>query len=375
MRRHTTAEFQQLARPALPSRPAAWPTRLNSLPHLPLMLRGLRLGFFDVSLRDGPCWHSDRYLALLGYGAEHRAQFEAGFRPLVHPQDAPALRARLQRRASTRLIRAAYEARVMRRDGTWVWVRWIGVVSERAPDGTPLRLVGTMESIEAMKRREAALIEARDELSALVDHANQEIEEERRRLAGEVHDQLGQMLTLLRLELDQLAAEAGRREGLRTVLARLRGHVDDALQASRRIALRMRPAMLDFGLVPALRWLATDFDTRTSCPCEFRHGEDAETLLPDAAATALFRIAQEAMSNAVRHAGPCEILVRLERAGPCIELVIIDNGRGFDPAAVRGRARLGLSGMRERAQRVGARWTLHSAPGQGTRVEVLLPLA
>ena len=263
----------------------------------------------------------------------------------------------------------------MRRDGTWVWVRWIGVVSERAPDGTPLRLVGTMESIEAMKRREAALIEARDELSALVDHANQEIEEERRRLAGEVHDQLGQMLTLLRLEIDQLAAETGRREGLRTVLARLRGHVDDALQASRRIALHMRPAMLDFGLVPALRWLAADFDARTGHPCTFKYGEAAETPLPDAAATALFRIAQEAMSNAARHAGPCEILVRLERAGPCLELVVTDNGHGFDPAAVRGRARLGLSGMRERAQRVGARWTLHSAPGQGTRVEVLLPLA
>ena len=375
MRRPSTEGIPPLQPPPLSPKPAPRSAGVAGHPNLPLMLRGLRVGFFDVSQLDGPCWYSDRYLAVLGYGAEHRPQFKAGFRPLIHPQDVPALLARIQRRGRRRLTRTAYEARVMRRDGTWVWVRWVGVVSERAPDGTPLRVVGTMENIEALKRRETALVEARDELSALVDHADQEIEAERRRLAGEVHDQLGQMLTLLRLELDQLAAGAGRRESLRAVLARLRSHVDDALQASRRIALRMRPAMLDFGLVPALRWLAADFDARMGRPCVFGHCEDAETPLPDAAATALFRIAQEAMSNAARHAGPCEILVRLERAGRSLRLVVTDDGCGFDPAAVRGRARLGLSGMRERAQRVGARWTLHSAPGQGTRIEVLLPLA
>lgn len=375
MRRQPPEESRPPARPARPSRPGIWPAHLTGHPHLPLMLRGLRLGFFDVSQFDGPCWYSDRYLAMLGYGAEHRAQFQAGFRPLIHPQDVPALRSRLERRGRQRLTHTVYEARVMRCEGSWVWVRWIGVVSERAPDGTPLRVVGTMENIQAPKRREAALVEARDDLAALVDHANQAIEDERRRLAGEVHDQLGQMLTLLGLEIDRLATETGRREALRPVLDGLRRHVDDALQASRRIALRMRPAMLDFGLVPALRWLAEDFDTRTGCTCVFSHGRGVEVTLPDAAATALFRIAQEAMSNAVRHAGPCGIVMRLDRAGRSLKLVVTDDGAGFDPAAVRGRARLGLSGMRERAQRVGARWSLHSGPGQGTRVEVLLPLA
>ena len=355
-------------------RPAAGQAELAvNHPQLPLMLRSLRLGFFDAGLFGGPCWYSKRYLAMLGYGREHRAQFEAGFRPLVHPDDVPALRSRLQRRERGGRIHNATEARLMRRDGRWIWVRWVGVVSERDAQGRPLRMVGTMESIDALKQREGALIEAHDELSALVDDAHHAIEEERKRLAGEVHDQLGQLLTLMRMELDQLAAQAGRQEALLPVLDRLRSRVDETLQASRRIALRMRPAMLDFGLAAALRWLAQDFDTHTGCACTLALDERAGTELPETVATALFRIAQEAMSNAARHAGPCRVQVRLERAGPALKLVIHDDGPGFDPAAVRRRARLGLIGMRERAQRIGARWTLHSTPGQGTRIEVLLP--
>ena len=261
----------------------------------------------------------------------------------------------------------------MRRDGRWLWIRWVGVISERDAEGRPVRMVGTMESIDALKQRELALVETRDELSALVDHVHRAVEAEQKRLAGEVHDQLGQMLTLLRLELDQLAAEAGRRQALRPVLDRLRGHVDEALHAGRRIALRMRPALLDFGLAPALQGLVEDFDTCTACACSLSVGADADVPMPDAAATALFRIAQESLSNAVRHGGPCRIQVRLERVDGGLNLVIADDGTGFDPAAVRGRARLGLIGMRERAQHVGARWTLRSAPGQGTQIEVQLP--
>lgn len=342
-------------------------------PHLPLMLRSLRLGFFDASLLGGPCWYSNRYLAILGYGRGHRAQFEAGFRPLVHPEDVPALRARLQRSERGGRIHNAAEARLMRRDGRWIWVRWVGVVSERDAQGRPLRMVGTMENIDALKQREGALVEAHAELSALVSHAHHAIEEERKRLAGEVHDQLGQLLTLLRLELDQLSAQVGHREALLTVRDRLRSRVDETLQASRLIALRLRPAMLDFGLAAALRWLVDDFDARAGCACTFTLDEGADTGLPETVATALFRIAQEALSNAVRHAGPCRVQVCLERAGQALRLVVVDNGPGFDTGAVRRRARLGLIGMRERAQGVGAGWTLRSTPGQGTRIEVLLP--
>lgn len=342
-------------------------------PQLPLMLRSLRLGFFDASLFGGTCWYSDRYLALLGYGREHRAQFEAGFRPLVHPEDVPAMQARLQRRARGGRIHNATEARVMRRDGRWIWVRWVGIISERDAQGRPLRMVGTMESIDTLKQRQGALIEAHDELSALVDHAHDRIEEERKRLAGEVHDQLGQMLALLRLELDQLAGQAEAQDALRPVLDRLRGRVDETIQASRRIALRMRPAVLDFGLAAALRWLVEDFDASTGCAFTFVSNHAADTELPEATATALFRIAQEAMSNAVRHAGATRVEVRLERTGRALALVVDDDGHGFDPSAVRRRARLGLVGMRERAQRIGARWALRSTPGQGTRIEVLLP--
>jgi len=262
---------------------------------------------------------------------------------------------------------------VMRRDGRWIWVRWVGIISERDAQGRPLRMVGTMESIDTLKQRQGALIEAHDELSALVDHANDRIEEERKYLAGEVHDQLGQMLALLRLEFDQFARQAAEQDAMRPALDRLRGRVDDALQASRRIALRMRPAVLDFGLAAALRWLVEDFDARTGCVFTLVLGDGADTALPEATATALFRIAQEAMSNAVRHAGATRVEVRLERTGRALALVVDDDGHGFDPSAVRRRARLGLVGMRERAQRIGARWALRSTPGQGTRIEVLLP--
>jgi two-component system, NarL family, sensor histidine kinase UhpB len=197
---------------------------------------------------------------------------------------------------------------------------------------------------------------------------------ERRRIARELHDSVGQNLSALNINLDILSAQLpdppaplGRR------LADSQALVDATLQSIESVMADLRPPLLDeYGLDAALRWYGEEFARRIGVPLAVESAPALPALRPEAA-VALFRIAQEALSNSAKHAAARSIRVTLGVENGEVMLTIDDDGRGFDAGSVR-RGRWGMSTMRERAEAAGGRLAVESTPGRGTSVRAAVPL-
>lgn len=335
-------------------------------------LKASRIGVLDVRLEDGSGFFSAECLEVLGYGLEDLDTFKRGWVPLVHPQDLPIYLENRRRAFSGETDRFEEEVRRMRRDGRYGWVRMVGEVVERDAQGVATRLVATLEDVDARHRAEDELRAARRELRALSAHVESHLEAERKLIASEVHDQCGQLLTLLKIDLAGLGQAVGGDASALACLNRLVTSVDELTVMSRDLIARLRPPALDLGLVPALEWLAGEWSRNAGMTCEFSCPFQ-DLALPDAQATTLFRLVQESLTNAARHAQASWVHVRLGIQDRLLDLRVADNGRGFDPAADHA-GHFGLLGMRERAQRVGACLELFSQPGAGTEVRVTMPL-
>jgi len=202
-------------------------------------------------------------------------------------------------------------------------------------------------------------------------------EEERADLARELHDDLGQTLTALKLELGRTAeAMKSLRPDLPVVdrLQSLVGLVDIAVAMVKQIATKLRPPALDhLGLAEAIRWEAAAFRSRSGLRCHVAAGEEP-TGLTAKQQTALFRIFQEALTNVVRHAQASAVRVRLSEMRGVFVLHVSDNGRGITQEEIAADDSIGLLGMRERAAQAGARLAISGLPGKGTVITVSVPL-
>jgi PAS domain S-box-containing protein len=251
--------------------------------------------------------------------------------------------------------------------------RFLHQQGERSSDEPP-RLVGVLQDITERKRVENELLLSRQQLRALSANEQVLIEEERRHIAREVHDELGQALTAMKMELSLLGRRFGGDAALAAQAARISTMIDGTLDVVRHVASNLRPSALDFGLVAAIEWLAEDFGLRWEMPCEV-HLAGREVSLSDAHSTALFRIAQESLTNVARHARARRVDIDIDSDGTTLRLTVRDDGVGFDPVAAQERGgSFGLLGMRERALKIGARLRLDSRAGGGTTVDVELPL-
>ncbi len=237
----------------------------------------------------------------------------------------------------------------------------------QAEDGSVSALWSVSLDISEIKKAQ----ESQRRLSGMI-LASQE--KERAAIARELHDELGQVLTALRMEavwlsrrLEEGDAQAAERAGAMCEL------IDRTITDARSIATRLRPSVLDdLGLVDALEWHARDFESRTGVACRFTH--QGAPQLKGAKAIAAYRVAQEALTNVARHAGASRVEVRLEAGRGRLTLSVGDDGRGFDPAIVAGQDGWGLAGMAERANLAGGRLEIASSPGGGTSVVLRLPL-
>jgi two-component system, NarL family, sensor kinase len=209
-------------------------------------------------------------------------------------------------------------------------------------------------------------------------------EDERRRLARDLHDGLGQTLTALKNQLERLEQKAGQEGEVRTgeLLARLADSVElarTALHETRELSRLLRPPVLDdLGLLPALAWLARTLEQRTGLTVSVEAEGLAERLDPDVE-TLVFRLVQEALTNVLKHAGVGQAEVHLARGAGALALRVSDSGAGFDARAALGESDgasgSGLRGMRDRVELFGGRLDVWSAAGHGTVVAVELPLA
>jgi PAS domain S-box-containing protein len=264
-------------------------------------------------------------------------------------------------------------ARYRGADGQYRWflVRALPLRDER---GNLLRWYGVLMDIEDRVHAEQALRESADRLQLLSRRLLEVQEEERRHLARELHDEFGQLLATITVQLH--AAKTLARESARSIIEECISILQRAGDEVRSLALELRPTMLDTaGLDATLRWLASQHEQRTGIATEVM-GHLNE--VPGEVAIAAFRVIQEALTNVLRHAQAQHIWIELSQDGGAMELLVRDDGVGFDVAETldwaANRGHLGLLGMKERVQILGGHLEVDSKPGLGTRIRLSLPL-
>jgi signal transduction histidine kinase len=249
-------------------------------------------------------------------------------------------------------------------------------MSER--DQNSEQLLATIQALRQrvaeLERAEVECRQAEVRLRALSQRLLAVQEAERRHLARELHDEIGQQLTCLRLALQQIEAH-GRGPGGKAWHEAL-GLLDALLERVRALSGDLRPALLDqLGLLPALRWLVERFAKQSGLRVDFTHS-GLERRFPCAVETAAYRIVQEGLTNVARHAGVSEAAVRVEASQDALAVRVQDRGAGFAPQAALASGRTGgLAGMQERARLVGGRLAIDAAPGRGTLLTAQLPLS
>ncbi len=251
--------------------------------------------------------------------------------------------------------------------------RWLEqrITPEWTPEGHIL-WHGYLNDVTERKEAEARLQESYRLLQELTARSETAREEERKRIAREIHDELGQLLTALRLDISMLRIQFGDSNPVFTErIKSLVNLADTTIQVVRDVATSLRPSALNMGLKPALEWLAAEFSQHTGIECEALLTPGAIEL-DEAQATVAFRVAQESLTNIARHAKATHVEIEFGDTDDSYYLEIRDNGQGFDPDLPRPRS-FGLAGMRERGLMLGGEVAIASHPGAGTTVRVTIP--
>ncbi|MDF3059256.1 MAG: response regulator receiver sensor signal transduction histidine kinase [Rariglobus sp.] len=237
------------------------------------------------------------------------------------------------------------------------------------------RALQEAEERRERRRAEEQLRRSHQQLRALTTYLQYVREEERTRISREVHDELGQALTGLKMDLAWLSGHLPQNaRGLQPKIKTMSSGIDATINTVRRISTELRPGILDsLGLVAAIEWQASEFQTRTGITCNVTITV-SETLWDQDFTTAFFRIFQETLTNIIRHAKATRVEVKLDAENGSLVLTVADNGRGITEEEMTNTRSIGLIGMRERAALVGGDIGFQSAPGKGTTVTVRIPL-
>ena len=300
---------------------------------------------------------------LVGYPAAELQRADRGIRSLVHPEDQASYR-RTQDAALLGDSDWQWQGRILTRAGQLRWAD-IKATARRLGAG---RVVwdGIVWDITENKQVELELADSRARLRELAAHLESVREEEKARIAREVHDELGQVLTVLKLETAMCElAFAGQVEGLDERLGSMKKLIAQLFQLVRDVATALRPPILDAGIASAIEWQVRRFEARTQIPCLVEVPDNLPPL-SDAKAIGLFRILQEALTNVMRHAGAhsVQVYLRVEDGELC--LCVIDDGKGFAPEQRKAGQSFGLVGMQERVFMLGGCLQIDSQPGEGT---------
>ena len=228
-------------------------------------------------------------------------------------------------------------------------------------------------SVERLQQTQVILRQSRLRLVELMLQSNRVREEERKHIASEIHDEIGQILTAIKLESMALKRRMPD-EPSRAELDHLAGLADRSIKVVRNIATALRPPALDLGLLPGIRVLVEGFERNTGVSCEVS-AECAADDIPSYIAVAAYRVVQESLTNIARHAGASKVVIELRCDAGKMVVSIRDDGCGLEDASQRaGYAGFGLRGMSERVETVGGKFKLDTSPGRGTLIEIELPL-
>jgi two-component system sensor histidine kinase UhpB len=318
-------------------------------------------------------WLSDGCSALLGLSSLELQHDATLFEGLILPEDRKGY-LDCMRASRDALSGWNWEGRIW--IDAWHDVKWINLrATPHLVEGGAVQWDGIMSNITASKQEQEEVVRSRARLAELTDHIEQVKEQERTRIAREIHDDLGGNLTAIKMALSMLAARLpDDQPQLLEKTNYLDDLVDRTIEAVHRISLDLRPTMLDLGIVAALEWQAREFEKQMGIACVFR-GPNEDVNLDDDHTAALFRIFQEALTNIAKHAGATRVTVSLRRQRAHLTLSICDNGRGIQAADRLKPHSFGLRGMSERAKALGGTLALSQTPGGGTMVTIKIRLA
>jgi signal transduction histidine kinase len=232
-----------------------------------------------------------------------------------------------------------------------------------------------LEHIAERHAAEEALRQSREELRMLASHLEQIKEDERKRIAREIHDELGQNLLALRLDISMLYERTlNHHPRLNAKVHNVLAQIDTTMKSMRAIINNLRPAVLDLGLNAAIEWQVQEFRRRTGIACELNMDPN-DLNLDDKRATALFRILQESLNNVIRHAQAARVEIDMHQKGSMVVLRVADDGIGTYPGCRRKSNSFGLIGIKERASSLGGQVTIASGQDKGTSLTVSIPIA
>ena len=281
-------------------------------------------------------------------------------------------------------FRATHRAHVERFGATGVTSRRMGgstVVHGLRKNGEEFPLDASISQVDTPEgklytvilRDVTERVRAQEDLAAFAKQSTQIREQEKSRVARELHDELAQLLTAIKIDMMWLHDNLGSGPSAAAKVQGMLGMIDGAVASTRRIAADLRPLVLDdLGMMPAIEWLAQNFQQRWRIACELDADETLE--LGEPYATAVFRIIQESLMNVAKHASATRVAVSVHAVEGGVRLKVQDDGRGFDTRAARKPTSLGLAGLRERAQLLKGSVVVHSQPGQGTTIDAYIPV-
>jgi PAS domain S-box-containing protein len=319
------------------------------------------------------------YYALYGYGPDQ--VIGQSFAVIFPPEARPWAIEQYHAIFTADVIPPLIESTVRRADGeeriVETRINFIQAGGQRVAMQSTIRDITARKAAEQAAERsaQAQLQDVVEELRALAADLQWAREDERRHLARELHDELGNVLTGLNMSVDQLGKlPAARDPNVQMRLKDMAAQIERTIKVVRRLATDLRPAVLDdLGLLAAIEWQLQEFQARSGVASQFQSVGEALPLNPDQA-IALYRIVQESLTNVARHAEARQVTVSLSEADGHVVVRIQDDGRGFDPAKMGRTGSFGLAGMRERAHALAGRLAIESTPGGGTTVVVSVPL-
>ena len=329
------------------------------------------VGIFHTDEKGSTTYVNPRWCQISGMTYE--AAMGNGWFDAVHEEDKDKLRRGWEEATSKKEVSVS-EYRFVRPNGSIAWV--IGqAIPERDTEGNIVGYVGTTTDITERKKYEKELEETSEKLRQLTAHLLNIREEERKRIGREIHDELGQQLTAIKMDVSWIAKKTDpANEAFKTKLQNVIGLLDGGNQSIRRILNELRPVILDdYGLVEALKWQAQQFSSNTGVPVDFRTSE-SQIRVAEEITTCVFRVFQEALTNITRYAKASKVMVSLDVDNESILLNIEDNGTGFDTESSKTKKSFGILGMKERVFSLNGSFNLVSAPGKGTRITINLPI-
>ena len=342
---------------------------------LRLALAASSQGLYDLNVQTGQAVVSPEYARMLGYEPDEMEETNARWLARLHPDDREPVGRVYADYIAGLLADYRVEFRQRTKDGRWAWVLSLGKLVAWDAEGRPLRMLGTHTDITARKLVEEELRESRERIRRLAFAQEEAREAERKRVAGELHDELGGALTGIKMDLrwltDRIHSDAIDVQARASDTLKL---VDTTVDAVRRISAELRPGVLDdLGLAAAIQWQVREFQRHAGLPVRLA-GLEAVPPLDSRRALAVFRILQEALTNVARHANAGQIAVTVAAWDDRLRLEVCDDGVGPRASTGRERSGLGLLGMQERAAAWGGTVSIRENVPHGTVVTLDMPV-